>query len=145
VSNSCPVYGLVSERDSSVLKIILKVRHSAGLSLAMRFIEHLTQSSWLSDALSELETTSYEKITIISNPPPPRTRAPRAPNKPILRIHAAGPFGSCEVSSGYLSPQRDTTCCVLDGLSERPRSPRDFRMRRARNLQVSISHRLNTI
>ncbi|KAF9654082.1 Rad1-domain-containing protein [Thelephora ganbajun] len=29
--------------------------------------------------------------------PPPRNRAPRAPSKPILRIHAAGPFGSCEM------------------------------------------------
>jgi len=58
----------------------------------------ILKSSWLSDALSELEISSYEKITIISNPPPaPRTRAPRTPSNPILRIHAAGPFGSCDM------------------------------------------------
>lgn len=58
----------------------------------------LPQSSWLRDALSELDP-SYDKITLIGNPPDqnPRSRSARAPIKPMLRIQAAGTFGSTEV------------------------------------------------
>jgi len=74
-----PQLELPFDNDATVLKIILK-------------------SSWLSDALSEMENSSYEKITIMGNPPPPpRARGQRVTSKPILRIHAAGPFGSCEM------------------------------------------------
>lgn len=61
----------------------------------------LQQSSWLRDALSELDP-SCDKLTIISNPSPPTGRAPRSTaSKPIFRIQAAGTFGSTEVSVNY--------------------------------------------
>ncbi|KAF7294675.1 hypothetical protein MIND_01004500 [Mycena indigotica] len=71
----------VAER--TVLKIILK-------------------SSWLRDALSEIDS-SCEKLTFIGNPPPDtavngRQRAPlRTSIAPLLRIQASGTFGSTEM------------------------------------------------
>ncbi|KAK7035810.1 cell cycle checkpoint protein RAD1 [Favolaschia claudopus] len=75
-----PHLQLPFESDQTVLKIILK-------------------SSWLRDALSELDP-SCDKLTIIGNPPPPivngkQRQQPRAP--PMLRIQAAGTFGSTEM------------------------------------------------
>ncbi|KAJ7221667.1 Rad1/Rec1/Rad17, partial [Mycena pura] len=77
-----PHLQLLFEADRMVLKIILK-------------------SSWLRDALAELDP-SCEKLTFIGNPPPAndgrqrdRPRAPGAP--PMLRIQAAGTFGSTEM------------------------------------------------
>jgi hypothetical protein len=54
------------------------------------------QSSWLRDALSELDP-SCDKLTFTGNPPPQSTRARGALSKPMLRIQAAGTFGSTEV------------------------------------------------
>ncbi|GBE82696.1 hypothetical protein SCP_0410810 [Sparassis crispa] len=65
------------ETTETVLKIILK-------------------SSWLRDALSELDP-SCEKLTITGNPPPPPGRAARASIQPRLRLQAAGTFGSTEM------------------------------------------------
>ncbi|KAL6308005.1 Rad1/Rec1/Rad17 [Sparassis latifolia] len=55
-----------------------------------------TRSSWLRDALSELDP-SCEKLTITGNPPPPPGRAARASIQPRLRLQAAGTFGSTEM------------------------------------------------
>ncbi|KAL4255741.1 rad1 family protein [Pleurotus pulmonarius] len=77
--------------DKMILKIILK-------------------SSWLRDALSELDP-SCDKLTFIGNPPPdgvpPATSGRPSRNaevsrgtstgKPMLRIHADGTFGSTEM------------------------------------------------
>ncbi|KAJ7043037.1 Rad1/Rec1/Rad17 [Mycena alexandri] len=71
------------EPDRMVLKIILK-------------------SSWLRDALSELDP-SCDKLTFIGNPPPAvingkQRQQPRLANgTPMLRIQAAGTFGSTEM------------------------------------------------
>ncbi|KAJ7611609.1 Rad1/Rec1/Rad17 [Roridomyces roridus] len=75
------------QSDRMVLKIILK-------------------SSWLRDALSELDP-SCEKLTFVGNPPPTGGAAapgrqrphPRAANgnTPMLRIQAVGTFGSTEM------------------------------------------------
>ena len=55
----------------------------------------LFQSSWLRDALSELDP-STEKLTIVGNPPPPGNRIARnAP--PRLRLRAVGQYGSTEM------------------------------------------------
>ncbi|OCH89081.1 Rad1-domain-containing protein [Obba rivulosa] len=62
--------------DRTMLKIILK-------------------SSWLRDALSELDP-SCEKVTIIGNPPPEGGRATRN-SQPTLRLQAEGTFGSTEM------------------------------------------------
>ncbi|KAG5642405.1 hypothetical protein DXG03_002837 [Asterophora parasitica] len=71
------------DNSKMVLKIILK-------------------SSWLRDALSELDP-SFDKLTFIGNPAPADT-APSKPkhssrdvSKPMLRIQAAGTFGSTEM------------------------------------------------
>ncbi|KAJ7778625.1 Rad1/Rec1/Rad17 [Mycena maculata] len=63
----------------------------------------ILKSSWLRDALSELDP-SCDKLTFIGNPPPAvpvngRQRPqPRAANRsPMLRIQAAGTFGSTEM------------------------------------------------
>jgi len=57
----------------------------------------ILKSSWLRDALSELDP-SCDKLTFIGNPPPQSARAPRsALSKPMLRIQAAGTFGSTEM------------------------------------------------
>ncbi|KAJ7460910.1 Rad1/Rec1/Rad17 [Mycena galericulata] len=80
-----PHLELPFEPSRMVLKIILK-------------------SSWLRDALSELDP-SCDKLTFIGNPPPATTTAngrqrqqPRASNgTPMLRIQAAGTFGSTEM------------------------------------------------
>jgi cell cycle checkpoint protein len=79
-----------ANKYSSVLKIILK-------------------SSWLRDALSELDP-SCEKLTFIGNPPdavhnganqrPGQRKAP--PARPMLRIQATGAFGSTEVCDLFL-------------------------------------------
>ncbi|KAG6845217.1 hypothetical protein H0H87_012544 [Tephrocybe sp. NHM501043] len=58
-------------------------------------------SSWLRDALSELDP-SFDKLTFIGTPPPEvdgstsRQKRP-ASQKPMLRIKAAGTFGSTEM------------------------------------------------
>ena len=65
------------------------------------------QSSWLRDALSELDP-SCDKLTFVGNPPiiqeqdprefTGRQRTQRIPvAKPMLRIQATGTFGSTEV------------------------------------------------
>ncbi|THG96781.1 hypothetical protein EW026_g5123 [Hermanssonia centrifuga] len=72
-----PQLELPFEADQTVLKIILK-------------------SSWLRDALSELDP-SCERLTIIANPPPASGRAPRASAQPRLRLKAVGTFGSTEM------------------------------------------------
>ncbi|KAA1477107.1 Rad1-domain-containing protein [Dentipellis sp. KUC8613] len=77
-----PRLELPFDAEQTVLKIILK-------------------SSWLRDALSELDP-SFDKVTFIGNPPTAdsttaaRTSARTVP-KPMLRIHAAGSFGSTEM------------------------------------------------
>ncbi|RDB24017.1 Cell cycle checkpoint protein RAD1 [Hypsizygus marmoreus] len=72
------------DNSKMVLKIILK-------------------SSWLRDALSELDP-SFDKLTFIGNPPPDaeattsrQKQRPRDNEKPMLRIQAAGTFGSTEM------------------------------------------------
>ncbi|KZT70189.1 Rad1-domain-containing protein [Daedalea quercina L-15889] len=72
-----PMLELDFLESPTVLKIILK-------------------SSWLRDALSELDPTC-EKLTIIGNPPPPPGRASRASGPPRLRLQAVGTFGSTEM------------------------------------------------
>ncbi|KAJ7349030.1 Rad1/Rec1/Rad17 [Mycena albidolilacea] len=75
-----PHLQLPFESDRIVLKIILK-------------------SSWLRDALSELDP-SCDKLTFIGNPPPAAATngKQRAANgTPMLRIQAAGTFGSTEM------------------------------------------------
>ncbi|KDQ59631.1 hypothetical protein JAAARDRAFT_205648 [Jaapia argillacea MUCL 33604] len=56
----------------------------------------ILNSSWLRDALSELDP-SCEKLTFIGNPPVQNPRGARAPSKPLFRIQAAGTFGSTEM------------------------------------------------
>ncbi|KAI0806889.1 Rad1/Rec1/Rad17 [Fomes fomentarius] len=74
--DSEPRFELSLDPDATVLKIILK-------------------SSWLRDALSELDS-STEKLTIIGNPLPPGNRIVRnAP--PRLRLRAVGQYGSTEM------------------------------------------------
>ncbi|KAI0831692.1 Rad1-domain-containing protein [Trametes gibbosa] len=72
-----PRMELAFDSNAAVLKIILK-------------------SSWLRDALSELDP-STEKLTIIGNPPAPRGRAARSSAPPCLRLRAVGQFGSTEM------------------------------------------------
>ncbi|KAJ6546926.1 Rad1/Rec1/Rad17 [Mycena capillaripes] len=78
-----PHLQLPFESERMVLKIILK-------------------SSWLRDALSELDP-SCEKLTFIGHPSPEaangkQRQRPRAANgMPMLRIQAAGTFGSTEM------------------------------------------------
>ncbi|KAF9501163.1 Rad1-domain-containing protein [Pleurotus eryngii] len=86
-----PHLDLQFKPDEMILKIILK-------------------SSWLRDALSELDP-SCDKLTFIGNPPPdgvpPATSGRPSRNaevsrgtstsKPMLRIHADGAFGSTEM------------------------------------------------
>ncbi|TFK72220.1 Rad1-domain-containing protein [Pluteus cervinus] len=82
-----PHLELEFDNDQLILKIILK-------------------SSWLRDALSELDP-SCEKLTFISNPPPPinpletggqRNRHPfREDLQPVFRIQAEGTFGTTEM------------------------------------------------
>ena len=94
----------------SVLKIIFKVRC---LAIHLFTIDNdFSQSSWLRDALSELDP-SCERLTFIGNPPPsiPHQNASAANEntdvkprpirhaimKPMLRIQATGTFGTTEV------------------------------------------------
>ncbi|KAF7305213.1 hypothetical protein MKEN_01236500 [Mycena kentingensis (nom. inval.)] len=80
-----PHLQLPFENDHMVLKIILK-------------------SSWLREALSEIDS-SCEKLTFIGNPPPDvdnantngRRAALRPSSAPLLRIQASGTFGSTEM------------------------------------------------
>ncbi|KAI9056960.1 Rad1-domain-containing protein [Trametes sanguinea] len=72
-----PRLELAFDSDAAVLKIILK-------------------SSWLRDALSEIDP-STEKLTIIGNPPPPPGRAARTSAPPCFRLKAVGQFGSTEM------------------------------------------------
>ncbi|KAF8655860.1 hypothetical protein AX16_002943 [Volvariella volvacea WC 439] len=80
-----PRLELELDNEQLVLKIILK-------------------SSWLRDALSELDP-SCEKLTFIGNPPPAaqagaaqgRRRGPLRDAQPMLRIQADGTFGSTEM------------------------------------------------
>lgn len=78
-----------------MLKIILKVGLFACLHPARPPLTCFSQSSWLRDALSELDS-STEKLTIIGNPLPPGNRVVRnAP--PRLRLRAVGQYGSTEM------------------------------------------------
>ncbi|KAI0736795.1 Rad1-domain-containing protein [Fomitopsis betulina] len=72
-----PMVELDFLESPTVLKIILK-------------------SSWLRDALSEIDP-NCDKLTIIGNPPPPPGRAARSTDPPRLRIQTAGNFGSAEM------------------------------------------------
>ncbi|EPS98580.1 hypothetical protein FOMPIDRAFT_1051423 [Fomitopsis schrenkii] len=72
-----PIVELDFLEAPTVLKIILK-------------------SSWLRDALSEIDS-NCDKFTIIGNPPPPPGRAARSTDPPRLRIQTAGNFGSIEM------------------------------------------------
>lgn len=58
----------------------------------------ILQSSWLRDALSELDP-SCDKLTFIGNPPLDQGSRQRLRDdaKPMLRIQAVGTFGSTEV------------------------------------------------
>jgi cell cycle checkpoint protein len=57
------------------------------------------QSSWLRDALSELDS-SCEKVTFIGTPSPDGPTRARRLATPSFRIRAKGMFGSTEV--GYV-------------------------------------------
>lgn len=63
-------------------------------------LQLILKSSWLRDALSEIDP-SCDKLTLIGNPAPAQdspTRRPRATAAPpIFRIHAEGAFGSTEM------------------------------------------------
>lgn len=63
-------------------------------------VQIILKSSWLREALSELDP-SIEKLTFISNPRPVeddgRRRAPNNAAKPLFRIRAEGTFGSTEM------------------------------------------------
>ena len=63
-------------------------------------LRFLTQSSWLRDALSELDP-SIEKLTFVGNPkieePDGRRRAANAAAPPLFRIRAEGSYGSTEM------------------------------------------------
>ncbi|KAH8991120.1 Rad1-domain-containing protein [Lactarius hatsudake] len=63
-------------------------------------LQLILKSSWLRDALSEIDP-SCDKLTLIGNPPPAQdspSRRPRATaSPPIFRIHAEGAFGSTEM------------------------------------------------
>ncbi|KAF9484936.1 Rad1-domain-containing protein [Pholiota conissans] len=80
------------ELDFDAEKIVLKI---------------ILKSSWLRDALSELDP-SCEKLTFIGNPPTPQDGSGSGRNKrrqsdrlgvakPMLRIQASGTFGSTEM------------------------------------------------
>jgi len=79
--------------DSTILKIILK-------------------SSWVYDALSELHSSSIEKLTIIGNPPPPPGRAPGTNAPPRLRLRGTGTFGTTEMD--YPSDKEVLESCECD-------------------------------
>ncbi|KAI0042109.1 Rad1-domain-containing protein [Auriscalpium vulgare] len=72
-----PMLDLPFDSDQTVLKIILK-------------------SSWLRDALSELDQ-STDKLTFVGNPPVPGQARARTTAKPIFRIEAIGTYGSTEM------------------------------------------------
>lgn len=61
------------------------------------------KSSWLRDALSELDSWSCRDITFICTPAmdpstrPTKGKHTQTPAQPTLRIHAAGTFGSTEM------------------------------------------------
>ncbi|EJD05934.1 Rad1-domain-containing protein [Fomitiporia mediterranea MF3/22] len=59
-------------------------------------IKCIFKSSWLRDALSEVDP-SCEKITFIGNPTVPETSLQRGSPRPLFRIQAVGPFGSTEI------------------------------------------------
>ncbi|KAH9999066.1 Rad1/Rec1/Rad17 [Russula vinacea] len=62
-------------------------------------LQLILKSSWLRDALSEIDS-SCEKITLIGSPPEKGepVRRPRATAaRPVFRIHAEGAFGSTEM------------------------------------------------
>ncbi|KAF9009470.1 Rad1/Rec1/Rad17 [Cyathus striatus] len=63
-------------------------------------LKFILKSSWLRDALSELDP-SCEKLTFIGNPPQDvgasNTNPRQRTSKPILRIQAVGTFGSTEM------------------------------------------------
>ncbi|THH30271.1 hypothetical protein EUX98_g3934 [Antrodiella citrinella] len=88
-----PVLDLPFDSDATVLKIILK-------------------SSWLHDALSELHSSSCEKLTIVANPPPPPGRAANHNAPPRLRLMATGPFGTTEMD--YPSDKEVLESCECD-------------------------------
>lgn len=62
-------------------------------------LQLILKSSWLRDALSEIDP-SCDKLTLIGNPPAqdlPARRPRAAATPPIFRIHAEGAFGSTEM------------------------------------------------
>ncbi|PCH38411.1 Rad1-domain-containing protein [Wolfiporia cocos MD-104 SS10] len=72
----------------------------------------ILKSSWLRDALSELESLSCDKLTIIGNPPPPPGRAARLSAPPRLRLQATGPLGSTEIDYPNDSEVLETCECA---------------------------------
>lgn len=86
-----PQVELPFDSDRTVLKIILK-------------------SSWLRDALSELDP-SCEKLTIMGYPPHPGGRAQRG-SAPRLRLKAVGTFGSTEMD--YPNDKEVLETCECD-------------------------------
>ncbi|KAI5124511.1 hypothetical protein M0805_003035 [Coniferiporia weirii] len=59
-------------------------------------IKCILKSSWLRDALSEVDP-SCEKVTFIGNPAIPNGARQKSVSRPLLRIQAAGPLGSTEM------------------------------------------------
>ncbi|KAH9939601.1 Rad1-domain-containing protein [Amylocystis lapponica] len=117
-----PHLDLPFEADDAILRIILK-------------------STWLRDALSELDP-SCEKLTIIGNPPPPAGKAARAP-VPRLRLHAAGTFGSTEMD--YPSDKEVLESCDCEeSVSFSYRFGHISRALRALQSSTKTSLRINT-
>ncbi|CCM05792.1 uncharacterized protein FIBRA_08025 [Fibroporia radiculosa] len=85
--------------------------------LSLDFLEYPTvmkiilKSSWLRDALSEIDQ-SCEKLTIICNPPPPAGRSAKIVAPPRLRLQAVGNFGSVEMD--YPSDKEVLESCECD-------------------------------
>jgi hypothetical protein len=80
------------------------------LSLSASVLKIIMNSSWLRDALSELDP-SCDKITFVGNPSssaPQRISANKTP-KPLFRISATGTLGSSEVKFTYRG-----ACSLMD-------------------------------
>ncbi|KAI6094538.1 repair protein Rad1/Rec1/Rad17-domain-containing protein [Pisolithus croceorrhizus] len=95
-----PFIELPFDGDRTVLKIIFKVWFILHWSVLAAHCDPVTtrqSSSWLRDALSELDP-SCDKITFISNPVAEVRKAHRGmPAKPLFRIIATGAFGTTEM------------------------------------------------
>ncbi|TRM57517.1 repair protein Rad1/Rec1/Rad17-domain-containing protein [Schizophyllum amplum] len=94
-----PLVLLLAEDASGPMTTCQISTYEADSHLELPFDSEHTCSSWLREALSELDP-SIEKLTFISNPRPVeddgRRRAPNNAAKPLFRIRAEGTFGSTE-------------------------------------------------